>query len=956
MIQLEPRARVDTFRLIRPLGKGGFAEVWEAQNETDGRRVALKVLTEARADTARALERFEQEGRLAASLSSPRCVYVFGAGAVDGYPYIAMELMPGGTLADRIGSGPLGSREAVDCVLDVLDGLEAAQRQGILHRDVKPSNVFLDADGRAKIGDFGISKSLEADSKLSQTGAFLGTPYYASPEQIAAEPLDLRSDLYSVGAMLYELVTGKLPYQGTNASQVLAQVLTREPVPFAETGVRVPGGVQQVILRLLAKERQKRYQTYEEVREALVPFSSRGLTPAPLPRRFGAIFIDLGLIFLPFGLILGTLLLRDRFRGQLALSFSLHLSQFLYFTLTERYGGASVGKRLLGLRVTTTDGAGPSLAAVAARTLIFLALYAGPGIVLAQLAARGVTFGSGSLGTLVPALSTVVGLAAIVIPMRAKNGYAGAHELLTGTRVKALAGRDRAALVVGAPLAGTPEGAGGPRAYGPYHATGGLWSTPGESLAVARDDVLNRDVWIHVGDAAGLTAVDVLRERGPGSLPWLQRGTSGAQTWDAYGAPGGTSLTTAARGRGLDWRRMRVLLRSLLAELQNRFKDGGTAGVLSPDHVWIDAQGHALLLDFPASGPSAPGAGPAAEVTPATWQAFVTGVVALGLRDLLPEHARTLLDGLTAPAGSPSIDAFAAALDGVAGRPARVTPLRRAGPLAVLAIVPVGIVFFRLVVPVFMTGLPPWYQELALNAPALIDSLRSAEDRAGNDSTARRTAEAIRVVLARDRMEALLEPQIGKPALGNLPPRARAEIDSAAGRYPSPDSATVAAARAWLTGKVRQVRLKGGLSTVPGTFIAGMKALGYLGVVGVVLALALRGGLLFTLFGVAVQHRDGTPAGRLRCFARSVVAWGPLLGLVALGQIPRLQTGLATAGQPTFSVKTTEGPPPSPTPAGEEGILGDVLIVLALGGAAVAVWRPARGIAERIAGVVLVPK
>ncbi|HZH41107.1 MAG TPA: protein kinase, partial [Gemmatimonadales bacterium] len=653
MIVFEPGAPIGTFRLVRPLGKGGFAEVWEAQSETDGRRVALKVLTEIRADSARALERFEQEGRLAASISSTRCVYIFAAGAVEGYPYIAMELMPGGTLADRIESGPLSSRAAVDYVLDVLDGLEAAQGQGILHRDVKPSNVFLDADGRAKIGDFGISKSLEADSKLSQTGAFLGTPYYASPEQIAAEPLDLRSDLYSVGAMLYELLTGKLPYQGTNASQVLAQVLTREPVPFAETGVAVPDGLQQVVMRLLAKQREKRHQTYDEARNALMPFSSRGLAVAPLSRRFGAIFIDLGLLFFPIGLLGGAYLVGNGFRNQVELTLALHFSQLLYFSLTEWLGGASLGKRLLGLRVTTIDGGSVSLPVVVARTFVFLVLYAGPGVVFQQLANRGITFGSGALEGLFPLLAEIAGLGVMMLSMRARNGYAGAHELLTKTRVMALVTRDRAVAVVASPAAVRETADQDRRSYGPYRGTGVHWSTGGASLEVARDEALRRDVWIHAADGEkGLPSLEVLRERGAGSLPWLQRGTSGGVTWDAYGAPEGTSLI-AAGTTGLDWRQMRVLLRSLVAELQSRFKRQSSAGTLGPEHVWIDLQGHAVLLDFPAPGPSALQGGTALEVTPATWRDFVTRVVATGFRDSatgrvwpfvpLPEHARTLL-------------------------------------------------------------------------------------------------------------------------------------------------------------------------------------------------------------------------------------------------------------------------------------------------------------------------
>jgi hypothetical protein len=405
---------------------------------------------------------------------------------------------------------------------------------------------------------------------------------------------------------------------------------------------------------------------------------------------------------------------------------------------------------------------------------------------------------------------------------------------------------------------------------------------------------------------------------------------------------------------------MRVVLRSLVAELQNRFERHGTAGVLAPEYVWIDPQGHALLLDFPAAGPLAGEVGPV-EVTPTTWRAFLGRVVTAGLRDPvtgragpsipLPEHGRTLLATLSG-GGSGSIRDFADALEGASGRPTRVTTARRAAPLAILAVVPAMVVLLRLVVPVFVTRLPVWYQDLTMNAQAYIDSLRSADRRAPADSTARRTADAIRIVLAQDRFEARLTPQIGDPALSNLPPRARAEVDSAALRYPSPDTATVTRARAWLAGRVRMLKLSaGGLATVPKAFTQGMIALGYLGVVGVLLGFALRGGLFFTLFGIALQRIDGTPAGRLRCVARSLVAWGPVLLLALVSGLSGVHV---TAAQPGIQVAVTTGSPS--TPPAPLSPAEDALVFLALGGAVFAILRPTRGLAERVTGVVLVPR
>jgi eukaryotic-like serine/threonine-protein kinase len=929
-----------------------MAEVWEAESGVNGRRVALKVLTELRTGSERALERFQQEGRLAASLSSPRCVYVLDAGAVGDVPYIAMELMPGGTLADRIAEHPLAPAAAVDYVLDVLDGLESAQQAGILHRDVKPSNVFLDAAGRAKIGDFGISKSLEVDSRLSQTGAFLGTPYYASPEQIAAEPLDLRSDLYSVGAMLYELVTGALPYAGTNASQVLAQVLTRDPAPFTQHAAHVPAGLQRVILRFLAKPREKRYQSYEQARAALLPFSSRGLAVAGRGRRFGAIMIDIAL-FIPLGVAVGSLTVRAAMHGHVTLvGLAFPTLFFLYFTLTEGMGGASLGKRLLGLRVTTAEGATPPLWRVALRTLVFCVLYDGVTLTFQQIMGDALV-AAGPLMQMMPLLVKLAGFAAIVFPMRRANGYAGLHELASGTRTVALVARERPGPVVRTTLAAAPDAA-GPVAYGPYAVTGTVWRRAGRSLVVARDPELHRDVWIDVHPAADPTApVERLRDRGAGSLTWLQRGTGDGHTWDAYGAPAGAAFVPWVERRGgLPWREMREVLDSLARELAARFERDGTAGVASPDQVWLDPSGRALLLDFPLRADAPPGV----EVTPATWRDFLARVAALGFAGRgdttlppavpLPLYARSIVARLGDGADAPIAD-FVQSLDAAATRPADVTRRRRAGPFAVLGFLPAFILLLRFAIPLITGNMPPWYRDLALNLDTYRETLARADSGAATDSAARRTAEAIRRILAHAQLAGRRTPQIEAQLLRALSPDAHAVLDTALARYPAPDSAQVAAARAWLSGRVTLPQIRTGLSVIPKAVTQAFTALAWLGAVGVVLAVALRGGVLFSLFGLVVATRDGAPAGRLRCGARALVAWSPLLGLLLIS---------AVSSGVSVSVGSARLNPPV-VHAFSAGIWERLALVgLALAGAAYAVWRPARGAAERVTGTVLVPK
>ena len=179
--------------------------VFDAEHLESGRRVALKLLTQ-RLDSPEARQRFLREGRLAASINHTNCVYVYGTEEINGIPAIAMEIVTGGTLQSRVKtSGPMPIAEAVDTIIDVIDGLQAAQSIGILHRDVKPANCYRDSNGSVKVGDFGLSISTtgRADSMVTADGAYIGTPAFSSPEQIRGEELSVRSDIYAVGVTLF---------------------------------------------------------------------------------------------------------------------------------------------------------------------------------------------------------------------------------------------------------------------------------------------------------------------------------------------------------------------------------------------------------------------------------------------------------------------------------------------------------------------------------------------------------------------------------------------------------------------------------------------------------------------------------------------------------------------------------------------------------------------------------
>ncbi|MDB6123702.1 MAG: prkC 11 [Pedosphaera sp.] len=214
----QPGEQFGHYQMVRLLGQGGMGVVYEAEDLESGRRVALKILGQA-LDSPEARKRFLREGQLAASINHPNSVYVFGTEEIGGTPVIAMELMPGGTLHDRIvRTGPMTVSEAVDTTLQIITGLEAAQQIGILHRDIKPSNCFINHDGTVKIGDFGlsISSTVRTESNLTETGVMFGTPAFSSPEQLRGDELTVRSDIYSVGVTLYQLLTGRMPFEAAN--------------------------------------------------------------------------------------------------------------------------------------------------------------------------------------------------------------------------------------------------------------------------------------------------------------------------------------------------------------------------------------------------------------------------------------------------------------------------------------------------------------------------------------------------------------------------------------------------------------------------------------------------------------------------------------------------------------------------------------------------------------------
>jgi eukaryotic-like serine/threonine-protein kinase len=256
------------YRVLRRLGSGGMADVYCAEDQQLGRRVALKLLYRRLAEDAQFVERFKREASSAAGLQHPNIVSIFDRGEWDGTYYIAMEFIEGHTLKEIIRErGPAPPEAAVDVVLQILRAARFAHQRGIVHRDIKPHNVLIDSEGRVKVTDFGIARAGASD--MTETGSIMGTAQYLSPEQAQGRPVDARSDLYSIGIVLYELLTGRVPFDAESAVTVALKQVSEAPIPPREINPSIPPALEAVVLRAMEKDPDRRFQNADEFIEAL---------------------------------------------------------------------------------------------------------------------------------------------------------------------------------------------------------------------------------------------------------------------------------------------------------------------------------------------------------------------------------------------------------------------------------------------------------------------------------------------------------------------------------------------------------------------------------------------------------------------------------------------------------------------------------------------------------------
>lgn len=924
--QLPDGTTFGRFRIGRLLGAGGMGHVYQATQLDDGREVALKVLAHE-VEGAAFQARFAREGRLAASLSHPNVVYVFAADTIDGHPAIAMELVSGGTLEERVErEGALPVPEALRCIQQVIDGLEAAHARGILHRDVKPANCYVGADGVVKIGDFGLARPETADNlQLTQQGMFLGTPAFASPEQLLGDRVDVRSDIFAVGATLHFLLTGKPRYAVDSAARLIAMVMRGAVEDLAPLPSTVPAGLQSVVQRCLARDPAERFQDYDALREALRAFQPAAEAHAPLSRRMAAGVFDtvaVMLLDLPVGMVVNLALgipatsepMDPVVETWQMLAFALLI--IAYFGIPEGRWGASAGKWLLRLRVEGgVAGQPPGLAAAALRAaLLTIPVVAADGIG----ALIGATLDSG-LRWVLPFAAK---LGVLFLPRaRRDNGWWGEHERLSHTRVVRVIGRQRREALAVATSFGPGalrEAAG---RVGPFDVLGRLPSPAPTPMLLGRDPALERDVWIQT-HGPGVPAVEAearLAMR-PGQLRWIagQREESGG--WDAYAAVRGCSLSERLRHH-VPWGELRSWLADIAEELVARNRAGTPSASLSTAHVWIRDDGHAMVLPF-GLGAEAPAERATGGLVAASVDAILTAEAARGGALRWPARAHRMLEAmrtLTPPQ-------VVALLAEDSGEPAVLTTQRR----LVAWGIPVGFIL----VPSLSLSLAAWTDFATADADtrALLPYIEYVLD-SRQDGVPDTRADSLVATYAGARIPAVR---------ARFPNGAMRSMQEALLWNPLADSLITLAAQASATRRAEATQLVeqrwGGRppkAVTPHRIVAGVAT----ALVGVGAVFSCVGGLLLgrvpllALLGLAVVDRTGRRVGRLRLLTRQVITWGPS-ALAAL----------------LFASGTGSSLP---------SWLGSVLAAVAAvtAGALLLLMRtPHRGIPDRLAGTIVVPE
>ncbi|HEX5220504.1 MAG TPA: protein kinase [Verrucomicrobiae bacterium] len=959
------------YRILRVLGRGGMGEVYEAEHIASRRRVALKVMSRALA-SEKDRKRFLREGRLAASVSHPNVVYIYGSEEIGGNPVIAMELVSSGTLKDRVKrEGPLPPAKAVDAALEIISGLEAAHHTGVLHRDIKPANCFISADGAMKVGDFGLSISTIArgESLITASGSFLGTPAYASPEQLRGEELDVASDIYSVGATLYHLLTGRPPHETADFVKLITEVLDKTPPAPDKLRSEIPAGLAKVVMRCLAKDRNARFPSYAALRDALLPFNSTAPSPAVIGLRFVAGMVDEFVAYLPSLLLLlwfgrdaveGLSVNRTLTAALLAIGFLLW--DLLYYAVPEGLWGASAGKGICGLRVVGPNRGPAGVPRSLLRSLIFRTTWSVPVMVTLLLYTGDEYRARMNEGHWNPEDWLWFPLLAILFcTMRRRNGFAGLHDLASGTRVVAKPAATQRPRLLSAPEI-NPASAPASK-LGPYDIIGSLGPVGSGELLLAHDPALRRNLWIH-RRAADAEPVSVRRRdlsRGT-RLRWLNGERDAQATWDAYEALEGAPLLKLPPQ---NWAAVRFWLHDLALEIKAGREGDSLPPALELNRVWITADNRAVLLDFPCPGLN--GANVPSILNPdrvadfAAEPKFLNAVAEHGLARRPqtktqpgPLYATPFLRSL-AEGRFESPEFLLGNLQSLLGKKAEVSPRRR---LAVI-----GLALGPALLIALLAGAAFWFGNKRIagawpnqfeGGVELRAELRAYEtfrdhpaaESAGNDGATKpddpgkQFRRVFRVHMA-DHHRALIENsnfwahpavsealtaeqrQIAQEAIADNPTVSGDKLEAA--------DATIRYLRPAIQAADTELPHWAGLGVFWGwLFLAALLDFGCV--------LLLGEGLFMRLLGVATVNGNGEKASRLRVLARTILAWSP--GVVgALLSLALWEASLpGVSGAPALAAVL---------------VIFTLLMLLAM---AWAVKKPARGLQDIAVGTWLVPR
>ena len=957
--RLVPGQRFGQYRVEHLLGRGGMGEVYEAEHIEHGRRIALKVLSPGLSD-AIDRARFLREGQLAAAVNHPHLVYVYGSEDISGMPAIAMELLPGGTLKGRVeNEGPLAPVEAIDVIRQVVSGLEAAHDAGILHRDIKPSNCFVDVDGTVKVGDFGLAIPALEHLSLTAIGTIQATPQFASPEQLRGKPLDVRSDIYAVGATLFYLLTGRPPFDDRELMALVSRIATESPISPRELRPEIPKAVAALVLQCLAKDPAHRPASYRVLANMLEPLGSAARTPAPLGIRTAAyVFDTFFAIFLPVNILFGTFVDLARPSSMFdAKSVLLTFCAMSYFAIAEGVWGASLGKALCGLRVVTESGAPPRFARALLRALMaFLPPWLASG---AALSLAGLVYSMQGRSAI---MATAVQIGVHVLLMataRRANGFAGIHEWASRTRTVLRAAVGTYATVQSAPSpVDIPVGS---QRVGPYWIVETPSSLPGAVLGY--DDRLRRTIWLRFpgaeADAVPLVRRNLRRTARP---RWLAGQRASGLAWDAYEQVPGQPFEISVRGPQ-SWKTVRGWLCDLAEEIQAGLCDGSLP-TLDVDRVWIGRDARARLLDWPA-----PGDGPDRASSPASQQVvdlplaerflYRVAVSALEGRVLAEadSHARALRVPLPLQATECLArlgelrfsvpDDMLTALKAAARAPASISRAKRVMHLSLCA--------FPTVFILVIGFLSVYNMEIGVtSAHPHVRSVNAdgAADRAGIEADDIIVAiDGEPITFVSDLQDATNHPnrlitlsivRKGQPLIVRATPRSgsdRAMIGIEAAEETPELTVRVAWRNFWL-------------HTMVGLTVAAA--------VGLFCAVVSRGGIALRLIGAAVVTRNGAPASGARARLRAALSWAPVLAASAAlfaGHSPLLT--LTPPASQFYAVKVLQVLPvffPSePTIVITRVAIVTVALTVFAIGVIAAVIEPERGLQDRLAGTWLVP-